>query len=120
MQKTWRLPAGTLRLLPKDTGSRQLTLAELFHQGPIWVRLSIDEAGAPWLLVEAPDALTIASDEGSRPAEIDGRYLGHRCQAGPQCFDRFLEEETLRVRLEADTIELLKEARCRQRPDTQP
>ena len=119
MQKTWRLPADSFHLHAKAGCSRDTTLAELFAHGGISVHLRFDETGRPWLMVEAPEELAIECGGSPSSAAADSVLGGDQLQPAKQWFDRFLEEESLRVQLEADAIESLQWARSHQRPDQQ-
>ena len=89
-----------------------MTVAELFAAGPMRLRVTCDPDHGTRLQALVPSALEIVSEPDHGATDAD-HYQADLFGSDPDLFDRFLQEEAVRVEQEAATIEHLKVERTR-------
>lgn len=111
MLKTSRFYANRLVLRPSTQLDPAMTVEQLFSDGPVRLEIERTEEGLAQVSIDAPGTLTIQAETTGIPAVSDAQ--GDLFESGSHTFDAFLDQERVRIDLESEAVDELREARSK-------
>ena len=111
MLKTSWHQGRSLVIQAKPDADPDMTVGELFRTGPVRLQVTTDEDLCAVLEVLLPEVLEATSEQSVADCHSEQRQADLFADELDK-FDRFLQEETVRVKLEASTIEDLRAERA--------
>jgi hypothetical protein len=113
MLKTSHFYANRLVLRPAMELDPATTVAQLFADGPVRLEIVQTEDGEAQVSVAAPGTITVQVERNS-PSLNAHEGQGDLFEPMMRNFDLFLEQERVRIDLEAATVDELRESRSGQ------
>ena len=111
MLKTTRHCGNTLLLVPSGACSSSMSVADLFSDGPIGLKVIPRADGSLEVEVTAPHCLTLLDQPSQGVSSHNPSVQPDLFQSGEDNFDDFLEQEAARLALESEAVSRLKTSR---------